>query len=79
LQLLQELADVVADLRWVGGDELFLQLRKNLNESALAVAMLQHLASGALELDCAFGKEDYAILLASTPAASSGQPRLASI
>jgi hypothetical protein len=73
LQLFQELADVTANLFWIGNRELFLQLGDDLSERALAVAALQNLAPGALQLDGAFGEEDDAVFFAAAPAASGGK------
>ena len=76
-QLFQKLADVGANLRRVRVGELGLQFLDDLAEGALTVAALQDLAACALQLDCAFGKKDYADLfgaglLFGTPAATGG-------
>jgi hypothetical protein len=80
-QLLEKLADVGANLCRVCVGELRFQFLDDLAESALAVAALQDLTACALQLDCAFGKKDYADffgagLLLGTPAATGGQARL---
>lgn len=76
LQLLQEFADVVANLSGVGGATvLLLQFRNDFAEGALAVAALEDLASGALQFDRTFGEEDDAILFGTAPAASGGEAR----
>src|SRR4029077_1373411 len=55
-QLLQELADVGANLGGIGVAELGLQFCDDLAEGAVTVAALQNLAPCALQLDCAFGE-----------------------
>src|ERR1700674_4172763 len=72
-QLLEKLSDVVANLGRIGGGVLTLRFRDDLEEGALAVAMLEHLPSRALQLDGAFGKQDHEIFLAAIPAASGCQ------
>src|SRR5271169_1627498 len=79
LQLLQKRGDIGANLFRIGGAELFLQLRDDLAERALAVAALQHLPARALQFDGAFGEQDHAIRLRPAPAASRRKPRLAGI
>ena len=69
----------VANLCRIRIVELLLQFRDDLAERALAVAAFEHLSSGALQLDCAFGKKDDAILLTSAPAATGGEAGLARI
>ena len=66
-QLLEELADVGANLGWIGIAELRLQFCDDLGEGALAVAALQDLPACALQLDCAFRKQDHARLLSVSP------------
>lgn len=81
-QLLKKLADVAANFGWVGYAELSLQFCDDLSEGALTVAALEYLASGALQLDCALGKKDYALFARftlRTPAATGGQSGLAGI
>ena len=78
LQLLKKPAALVANCRGIRSGELLLQFRDDPAESALAVALLQQQPSGALQLDCAFGKEDYAFLFTSSPAAPRGESWLAS-
>ena len=78
-QLFEKLADVGANLRGIGVGELGLQFCDDLAESALTVAVLEHLPACPLQLDRAFGEEDYAVLLRATPAAPSGETRLAGI
>src|SRR5579864_3866888 len=77
LQLLQKHADVRANLFRIRLVELLLQLRKDFPECALAIAALQHLASGILKFQCTLRVQDHAILLGSAPAASGGEARLA--
>ncbi len=77
-QLFQKLADIGANLRGVRINELCSQFFDDLRESTLAVAALEHLPPRALELDCAFGKQDQAFLIAArlgfgSPAASGGE------
>src|SRR5579863_3797036 len=79
LQLLEKLRDVVANLFRVRFIKLCLQFGNDFAEGALPVAALEHLASGALQLDGAFGKKNHAVLFGSSPAATGGQPRLAGI
>ena len=79
LQLLEKPADLLSNCRGIRVAELFLQFRDDLAESALAVAMLQHQPPCALQFDCAFGEEDYAILFASSPTAPGSESWLASI
>jgi hypothetical protein len=62
-QLLQKLADVSPDFPRIGHAELSLQFGDDLREGALPVAALKHLASGTLQFDRSFGKEDYANLI----------------
>src|ERR1700722_6932510 len=83
LQLLQKLADVGANLFRVRGGELLLQFADDLAEGALAVALLQNLATGALQLDGAFGEEDHANLFPRlalrTPSASGREAGLTGV
>ena len=82
-QLLEELADIGANLGGIGGGELGLQFCDDFAEGALAVAAFEHLASGALQLDCAFGEQDYAFFGAGlglgAPTATGGETRLAGV
>src|ERR1022692_433493 len=78
-QLLQKLADVGANLGGIRVAKLGLQFSDDLAEGTLPVAALQHLPSRALQLDRAFGKQDYALLFAPSPAATGRQARLAGI
>ena len=82
LQLLQELGDVGADFFRVGGGELFLQFGDDFAEGALAVAVFEDLATGALQFDGAFGEEDDANFVGfafGAPAASGGEAGLGGI
>src|SRR5215467_13571148 len=65
LQLLEEQADVGADLLGIGLAELLLQVCHNLSKCALAIAAFEHLSSSPLQLDCAFRKHDHAGLVGS--------------
>jgi len=81
-QLLEKLADVAPNFGRVGHAELGLQFCDDLGESALTVAALEYLASGALQLDRALREQDYAFFARftlSTPAATGGQSGLAGI
>src|ERR1019366_10188836 len=82
-QLFEELADVGANLGWIGIGELGLQLCDDLGEGALTVAALQYLPPRALQFDCAFGKQDHAFFAAGlvlcSPAATGGKAGLAGI
>jgi|HubBroStandDraft_6_1064221.scaffolds.fasta_scaffold06731_9 hypothetical protein len=81
-QLLKKLADVAANFGWVGDAELSLQFCDDPGEGALTVAALEYLASGALQLDRAFGKQNHALFARftfSTPAATGGQSWVAGI
>jgi hypothetical protein len=75
-QLFEKLADVGANLGGVGDGELRLQFVNDFGEGALTVATLQDLSPGALEFDCAFGEQDYALFGAGlgfcAPAATGG-------
>jgi len=78
-QLLQELADVGANLRRVRVAELSLQFCDDLGEGALAVATLEDLTACALEFHCAFGEQDHACFFCAAPAASGGQAGLTGV
>ncbi len=88
-QLLEEIADVAANLGGIGVSELRLQFCDDLVKSALAVATLDHQPAGALQANRTFGKQDHALLFAATlilrtcalctPAATGRQARLAVI
>ena len=82
-QLLEELADVGADLGGISIAELRLQFSDDLAEGALAVATLQYLPTCALQFDCAFGEQDHAFFAAGlvlcSPAATGGKAGLAGI
>src|ERR1700691_1120693 len=78
-QLLEELADVGANLGGIGVRELSLQFSDDLAEGALAVAALQDLTSCALQLDCSFERQDHPVLFGASPAATGGQAGLAGI
>jgi hypothetical protein len=83
-ELLEKLADIGANLGGIGVAELSLQFCNDLPEGALAVAPLEHLSSGALQFDCAFGKQDDTFFLAAgltlrSPAATGCQAGLAGI
>jgi hypothetical protein len=84
LQLLQKNADVASNLFGISLFELRLQFSDNFSESSLAVAALEYLQSRPLQLDCALGEQDDAILLGAslgrrTPAASGGETWLACV
>lgn len=60
-QLLEELADICANLERIGSAKFGLQFFYKLPERALPVAALQHLPSRPLKLYCTLGKQEHAL------------------
>src|SRR5262252_2706919 len=79
LQLLQEHADIGTNLGRIGFAEFILQLGNDFPEGALAIASFEHLPTCSLQFDCAFRKQDHAVLFCAAPAASRSEAGTAGV